>query len=189
MSVSASRGVPPLAAPRGRYTAFARGLHWTTAALMAVIIVLGLYLGWGPEPPEATKMLIYNIHESTGLLVLVLTLVRFAWRQANPPPPLDPALPAVQRFAAHANHAGLYVLMVAMPLSGFLATNAWGFPLTWYGLIPIPSPIGRSEAWAPVLQAVHNWSALLIVLFIAVHVAAALYHHLVRRDDTLRRML
>ncbi|WP_376094876.1 cytochrome b [Roseomonas sp. CCTCC AB2023176] len=189
MSASAQRDLSARVGPRDRYTAVARFLHWVTAALMAVIIILGLTLGWGPELPEATKMLVYNIHESTGLLVLILAIIRLGWRQANPPPPLDPSLPAIQRFAAHANHAGLYVLMIAMPVSGFLATNAWGFPLTWYGLIPVPSPIGRSEAWAPVLQAIHNWSALLIVLFIAVHVTAALHHHLIRRDDTLRRML
>ena len=134
-------------------------------------------------------MLIYNIHESTGLLLLALTLVRLAWRQGHPPPPLDPTLPAPQRLAAHANHWGLYALLILMPATGFLATNAWGFPLTWYGLIPIPSPIGRNEAWAPILQGVHDWSALALVLLIGMHVAAALFHHLIRRDDTLRRML
>lgn len=189
MSVSASAN-PPLRAEAGeRYNGIARLLHWVTAALMAVVIALGLTLGWGPELPMAAKMVIYNIHESIGLVLLVLTLIRLAWRRAHPPPPLDPGLPAAQRFAAHANHAGLYVLLIVMPVTGFLATNAWGFPLTWFYLIPVPSPIGRSEAWAPVLQAIHNWSALGIVLLIGMHVAAALFHHLVRRDDTLRRML
>ncbi len=172
-----------------RHTATARALHWTTAAIMAVVIALGLFLGFGPETRPAVKFAIYNIHESTGLVLLALTLARLWWRARHPPPPLDPTLPAAQRLAAHLNHAGLYALLIVMPVTGFLATNAWGFPLTWFWMVPIPSPIGKHEALAPVLQAIHNASAFGIIVLIGLHVAAAGHHHLIRRDDTLRRML
>src|SRR5690606_31660503 len=98
-------------------------------------------------------------------------------------------VPTPIRLAARVSHALLYALLVTMPVIGFLATNAWGFPLRWFGLVPIPAPIGANEALAPVLSLPHWVGALLIILLIGAHVAGALYHQFIRRDGLLGRML
>lgn len=172
-----------------RYTRTARLLHWITVAAFLVIGSLGLWIGWAPPEDEGLKLRLYNIHESLGITVLAVTLFRLGWRWRHPPPPIAPPLPATLQRAATASHAALYLLLVAQPITGLLATNAWGFPLTAYGLIPIPSPIGKNEALAPLLSAMHDSMALLLGLLVLLHAAAAIWHHLGRRDDTLRRML
>jgi cytochrome b561 len=172
-----------------RYTGTARLLHWLTVALVLTAVLIGLFIVWGPEQAEATKLRIYTTHESIGVTILLLTLFRLYWRGTHPPPPLDPTLPRALVLAAHVNHGLLYALLIAMPVAGFLATNAWGFPLTWWWLVPLPDPIGRSEYWAPILSAVHDTMAIVLIPLIVLHASAALWHHLVRRDNTLRRML
>ncbi|KAA2214778.1 cytochrome b [Teichococcus oryzae] len=172
-----------------RYTRTARWLHWITVAAILVLAVLGIWIGMFEPQPEAFKLRLYNIHESLGITLLLLTLFRLFWRWRHPPPPIEPPLPPLLQRAAFASHAALYALLIAQPVVGFLATNAWGFPLTAWGVIPVPSPIGRSEAWAPALSNLHATFALLLGLLVAVHAAAALWHHFGRRDTTLRRML
>jgi cytochrome b561 len=177
-----------VALPTARYTATARVLHWITAAGIVVMITLGVWMTAFEPKDEAFKLRLYNIHESTGVTILALTVFRLLWRARHPPPPIHPPLPPAMALAAHLNHAGLYAILLTMPIVGFLATNAWGFPLSWFGLVPIPSPIGRHEALAPVLSAIHFWMAIALGAMLAAHIAGAVYHHAVRRDDTLRRM-
>ncbi|EFH11118.1 cytochrome b [Teichococcus cervicalis] len=171
-----------------RYTATARLLHWGTALAMLAIGILGLWLAWAAPRDEVFKLLLYNLHESLGMTVFLATLVRLGWRWRHPPPPIHPPLPRWMRRAAAANHAALYALLLAMPLVGLMATNAWGFPLTAFGLIPVPSPVGPDQALAPLLSRLHVWMALALGLLLLAHIGAALWHALVRRDDTLRRM-
>ncbi|WP_419896507.1 cytochrome b [Roseomonas sp. USHLN139] len=177
------------APPASRYTALARLLHWATVLALILVGLLGLWLGWAAPEDEAFKLLLYNLHESIGLTLLPVTLLRLFWRLRHPPPPITPALPAPLHRVAWATHAALYALLLAMPVVGLLATNAWGFPLTAYGILPIPSPIGPDEALAPRLTALHGWMALALGGLVALHAAAALWHHRRRGDDTLRRML
>jgi cytochrome b561 len=99
-------------------------------------------------------------------------------------------LPRWMVLAAHLNHAGIYALLLTAPILGFLATNAFGFPLTWYGLIgPIPSPVGKNVPLAEILLPIHRGMVWTLAAMLAMHIPAALFHHFVRRDDTLRRML
>ncbi len=172
-----------------RYTAPARGFHWVTAALVAVIIVVGLWIAYFRPEEEAFKLRLYNIHESLGVIVWVLTLMRLAYRRRHPPPPLPADTPAAIRVAAHTSHIALYVLLLTLPVIGFLATNAWGFPLSIFGVLPLPSPVGKDEALAKVLSAAHRIGALSIIALIGAHVAGVLYHTFIRRDGLLRRML
>ncbi|MBO1074739.1 cytochrome b [Roseomonas marmotae] len=172
-----------------RYTHTARVLHWLTVAALLLVGTLGLWLGWAAPKDEAFKLRLYNIHESTGILLLLVTLFRLAWRWRHPPPP-GPAQPVVLERAAWLNHAALYALLLTMPVVGFLATNAWGFPLRIYNVLPLPSPLGRHEALAPALTSLHGWMALALGLLVAVHAGAALvWHGMIRRDGLLRRML
>lgn len=172
-----------------RYSGMARLLHWLTVAMLLAIGTLGLWLGWAAPEDEDFKLRLYALHESLGITLLPVTLLRLLWRAFHKPPPVSPPLPHLMALAAEATHAGLYGLLLLMPVLGLLATNAWGFPLTAWGLIPIPSPIGEDQALAPLLSQAHAWVALLLGLVVAMHVGAALWHHFGRGDDTLRRML
>lgn len=172
-----------------RYTRTARWLHWLTVAALLAVGTLGLWIGWAPPDDEALKLRLYNIHESIGILLLPLTLFRLYWRWRHPPPP-DLPQPALLHLAAHANHIAFYVLLLTMPVVGFLATNAWGFPLRIFGLLPVPSPLGRHEALAPILTSVHGWMALALGLLVLAHAGAALvWHGVIRQDGLLRRMV
>jgi len=173
----------------GRYVISARVLHWITAAIVLSLIAAGLKMVYAEPPVEADKLRLYNIHESLGVVVFALALWRLIVRWRNPPPALPEDIPSVFHLAAHATHGLLYVLLLAMPVIGFLGTNAWGFPLEWFGILPIPSPLGPDETLAPILSALHWWGAFAIILLILAHVAGALFHHLIRRDPVLRRML
>ena len=175
------------AAAEGRYVAPARWLHWLTAGCILVILTTGIWFAYF-EPPDALKFRLFNIHESFGVVVFVLALARLWVRRRNPPPPLPQGMPGWQKGAAWLNHAALYVVMLVQPVTGFLASNAWGFPLRWFGLVPIPSPIGRSEAWAPVLGDIHFVGAVAMVVLLAIHVGAVIQHVFIRRDGLLARM-
>jgi len=172
-----------------RYAAPARCMHWLTAALVGVIIFVGLWIAYFRPEEEAFKLRLYNVHESLGVIVWVLTLMRLAYRRRHPPPPLLADTPAVIRIAAHANHVSLYVLLLTLPVIGFLATNAWGFPLSVFGVLPLPSPVGKDEELAKLLALLHRIGALSISALIVRHVPAALYHTFIRKDGLLQRML
>ena len=172
-----------------RYAAPARSFHWITAALVAVIIVVGLWIAYFRPEEEAFKLRLYNIHESLGVIVWVLTLMRLAYRRRHPLPPLPADTPAAIRVAAHATHVSLYVLLLTLPVIGFLATNAWGFPLSVFGVLPLPSPVGKDEELAKVLALLHRIGALSIIVLIGGHIAGALYHTFIRKDALLQRML
>jgi len=172
-----------------RYTAPARLLHWTTAVLIVVVATLGLWLAYFRPEEEGFKLRLYNMHESLGIVIWVLTLIRLVYRHRHPPPPLPADTPPFIRFAAHASHIGLYGLLLLLPVVGFLATNAWGFPLKVFGLLPLPSPIGKDEALAKVLSTLHWGGALAGALLLAGHVGGVIYHTFIRKDGLLRRML
>ena len=175
--------------PVSRYAASSRWLHWLTALLLVAVIPLGIWIGFFEPADQGFKLRLYNLHESLGVLVFLLVLLRIVNRRRNPPPPLPGDMPALMRFAAHATHIGLYALLILMPLTGFLATNAWGFPLSLFGVLPIPSPLGKDEAIAKVLSLLHLCGAIAIGLLILGHLAGVVHHTFIRRDGLLRRML
>ncbi|MBP8307286.1 MAG: cytochrome b [Burkholderiaceae bacterium] len=178
-----------VAAPALRYVASSRWLHWIMAALMAVVIVVGIWIKYFEPASEPFKMRLYNLHESLGVVVFVLVLVRLVNRWRHPPPPLPAGTPALIHFAASATHMGLYALLVLMPVIGFLATNAWGFPLTVFGVLPMPVPLGKNEELAKLLSLLHLSGAIAVVMLIGGHLMGVLYHTFVRRDGLLRRMM
>lgn len=171
-----------------RYTPIARAVHWATAAGVMLMAVLGFWMTLFEPADETLKYLLYDLHENTGVTLFFLTLFRLWWRRNHPPPALPAGLPPAMRAAAHGTHHLLYLLLLAMPVAGFLGTNAWGFPLTWWWVLPLPDPIGPNEALAPVFSTIHFWLAMLLIALVMVHAGAALWHHFIRRDDTLRRM-
>ncbi|WP_377298095.1 cytochrome b [Rhizobium sp. SGZ-381] len=168
-----------------RYPAPMRVMHWLVAALVAVVWPLGMVIKFTRED---VKLDFYLLHESLGFIVLWLMLVRVGTRLTASSPLPSPAA-GLEGCASRLVHGLLYCALVVMPLSGFLATNAHGFPLRWFNIVPIWSPIGKAPAIAPWFSAIHSVSAWILFGLIALHLGAVLFHHIIRRDDTLTRIL
>jgi len=165
----------------------AKGFHWLLAVLILAQVALGLSAkGWRLSP---TKLDLFVWHKSLGIVILVLVALRLAWRLANPVPEYPGAMPAWERFAARFAHFLLYLLMLAMPFSGWIIQSASDVPFRIFWQLPLPALVGPSEATADLAKGVHFWLFVTIGVVLAGHVGAALRHHFVLRDDVLRRML
>lgn len=180
---SAPAGPSPIPQSQ-RYPAATRFLHWLIAALVLATWPLGFMIKF---VKDEVSLDFYLVHESLGFLVLWLMLVRVGNKLIARKPPHEG--PAIERIAAEAVHGLLYLFLIVMPLSGFLATNAHGFPLSWFGVLPVWSPIGKSPDIAWTLSAIHEWSAWILLGLFAMHIGAVLFHHVLRRDATLYRII
>lgn len=169
------------------YTLPARVLHWLTAGLVLVMVPLGLVIA--NEAGGPLQDVLYSGHKSIGALILVLAIVRLAYRIGHPPPPLPDDIPVIQRLAAHATHWALYALLFAMPLLGWAGTSAYPAPVPFFGLFDLPALIGPNRALSEQLLQWHGRVALALVGLAALHIGAALFHAFVRRDRVLLRML
>lgn len=170
-----------------RFGNIAIALHWLVALLVFSGWGLGMYMTDLKLSPEKLKL--YSWHKWIGISVLILACLRVGWRVTHPAPPANPAHPLWQRRAAAAAHLALYLLMFAIPLSGWMFSSASGYPVKYFGLIPLPDLVAKSKELADVLKEVHETLAILLALIVGVHLAGALQHHLLHRDDTLARML
>jgi cytochrome b561 len=171
-----------------RYTSTAIALHWLIALLIAGAFTLGLVMTdiAGLTP---TKLRYFSWHKWAGVTVLALAALRLLWRLAHRPPALPGALPAWQRGAAHGLHCLLYVLMFAVPLSGYFYTLAAGVPVVYFGVVELPVLIAPNAELKPLLKMVHYWLNMLMAGTVGLHVAAALKHQFIDRDGILRRMM
>ena len=168
------------------YTPVAKALHWLMAVLIIGLIVLGVYMHELPLSPQ--KLQLYSWHKWAGVSVFLLVWVRLLWRITHRPPALPETLSAPMQWLAHAGHFSLYALMIAIPLSGWLMSSAKGIQTVWFGVLPIPDLIGKDKALGQQLAQLHEALNWLLMLTLAGHIAAALWHHFVLKDDTLRRM-
>lgn len=169
-----------------RYNRVAITLHWITAAAIVINLVLGLSMV--QMPISARKLHFYLWHKSTGTTIFLLTSLRVAWRALRPHPAPVP-MPRWQQRAASVSHIGLYLLLFAVPLSGWLYSSATGVQVLYLGLVPLPDLVPRDKALAETLRLVHVGANLLLGAAIVIHVAAALKHHFVDKDGALVRML
>jgi cytochrome b561 len=180
-----------------RYGNVAMGLHWIIALLVIANICLGLYMGELLRS-DPNKFIVFQTHKSIGLTVLVLSILRVLWRLVNPVPPLPAGMNPVMRFGAHASHFLLYFLIVFIPLTGYLLVSAspLGNGTLYFGLFDWPNlpffagmtrdqlhPFHENFETAHVILA---WSAIVLV---PIHILAALYHGVIRRDGVLSRMV
>lgn len=170
-----------------QYTKTAIGLHWLMAVLLAVIFSVGIYMHELALSPW--KLRIYSWHKWAGVTAFLLVLVRLGWRFSHHPPDLPSAMPRLTRLAAHAGHALLYLLMIAVPLTGWLMSSAKGFQTVYFGVLPIPDLLAKDPALGDLLRDIHATLNFVLAGVVAGHVAAALKHHLIDRDDVLRRIL
>jgi cytochrome b561 len=130
---------------------------------------------------------VFSWHKWIGVTVLALFFVRGLWRLTHTPPRLLPA-PRWQHLTAHALHALLYVMMFVQPLAGWIYSNATGYPIVYLGLIPLPNLVAKDKLLAAVFQDIHDLGAIVLAVAIGIHALAALKHHVVDRDATLRRI-
>jgi cytochrome b561 len=173
-----------------RYGAVAILLHWLMAFLVIGLLVLGIYMVTLPDAGFNTKKITLILyHKQLGLLALVLLAVRWGWRLTSVLPQLVAHLPDWQKIAARFVHLSFYALMFVLPMTGWLMSSAAGIPVSLFGLFTLPDFLPRDEQLFQRLIDVHKWLAYVLVLVIVVHVGAALRHHFVFKDDTLRKML
>ena len=170
-----------------RYTPVAIALHWLMALLLVGSFSVGLYMTDLTLSPW--KLKVYSWHKWAGITAFGLVLIRLLWRALHRPPPLPDSMPLMMQRAAHLGHALLYVLMVAIPLVGWLMSSAKGFQTVYFGVLPIPDLLAKDKALGDLLANVHAALAYFLALVVAGHAAAALKHHLFDRDDILIRML
>ena len=175
------------------YTRTAKILHW----LIAGTILFMLALGWSLDllPKGETKFFFLQLHKSIGITILLLSLVRLGWRLVHQAPPLPVSMLAWEKKAAAVVHVLLYVLMIGLPLSGWALVSASprNIPTILFGVLPWPhlpvlSTLENKKEIAGRLGDVHAAVAVMLAVLIAAHVAAALKHHFIVRDDVLLRM-
>lgn len=169
-----------------RWGTVAKALHWLVALAILGNGVFGLCMDLAANPMQKINWL--ALHKSIGLTVLALMLLRLAWRGIDGRPREEPA-PRWQQLAARAMHGLLYLLALALPLSGWWFNSVTGKPLQWFKLFNLPGIAAKDDALRHLAHAVHEYLFWAIVLLLVAHVGAALKHHVFDGDDVLRRML
>lgn len=171
-----------------RYTRTAVWLHWLMAVLIAAAFALGLTVASLPGL-SPSKLRLVAFHKWIGVTVFLLAGLRLLWRLRHTPPPLPDSVPTWQQKASQAVHVFLYLLFFAIPISGYFYSLSAGVPVVLFGLVPLPVLIEPNAELKPLLRSLHFWLNMTLLLSVAVHVLAALKHHLVDRDQVLQRML
>lgn len=169
----------------GRYSALAIALHWLLALLILGTFSFGVYMVDLPFSPGRIRQ--FNWHKWAGITILAFSGVRLLWRLANRPPALPP-MPTWQVTLSHLIHGLMYLLFFMIPLAGWSYSSAAGFPVVYFGVLPLPDLVGRSKELAELLKQVHVTLAYSLAALVAMHVAAAFKHHWVDRDRLLDRM-
>ncbi len=178
---------PPLVA--AVYSPMARMFHWLTLALLAIQIPLGLFM---TNYAERTKFAepsgrMYDTHKLLGMVILLVVAARLIYRFRNGAPDDEPTLEPWQKLISHLTHWGIYGLLVAVPFLGWLAVSFYG-PFAPFG-IRLPALASENQAVADTLFKVHKYSAFLLILMVGMHIGAALFHYVIRKDGVLNRML
>jgi cytochrome b561 len=184
MTLNGGAGHQPVAPA---YTATARMLHWVTAVLVLGMISAGIAMSNMASGPA--QNFIYSLHKSTGVILIPIILFRLAYRLQHPPAPLPEHIPYIQRMAAEGLHWTFYVLLIAQPIIGWIATAAYPAPVPFFWLFDLPAIVSPNRALSEQLFAVHRAIGFLLAFLVSGHIAAALFHHFVRRDEVLMRML
>lgn len=165
-------------------------LHWGMALLLAVLLAMGLWMVRMPDVGfDQDKILVILAHKAVGMGAMAVAVLRLAWRMTGAQPGLAASVPESQQVAARFVHLVFYGLMLALPMTGWLMSSAGGYPVPIFANHSLPDLIGLNDDHFRLYIVVHRWLAYALLALVVVHAGAALHHHLVRRDDTLRRML
>jgi len=182
---------PPPAAPMNvailRYSATAQALHWLTALLMFAVLPLGWVMtSLAQQNPNRDAL--FTLHKSIGVTILLVTIVRIAWRAANPPPALPASLPRWEAMLAKLSHWLLYTILLVMPVSGYILSSAGGHPVSFFRLFELPA-LPHNKGLANLGEEVHLLVQWAVYALIALHLVATAWHVVLRRDGVLERIL
>ena len=169
------------------YPATSKLLHWLVAACVLITAPVAIAMTRVSEGP--TQDALYNLHKSLGVLIVVLMVLRLINRLAVGAPIADPGIKPWQKTVSSAVHASFYVLLLAMPVVGYIANSAYGASTPFFGLFSIPPIVDKNETLATPLFAIHRWAGWFLIVLVLTHVGAALYHYFIRGDNVLQRML
>jgi cytochrome b561 len=170
-----------------RWGAIAQLFHWLIVALIVVQVTLALMAD--DLPNGMRKLTLLARHKSVGITILALVILRLTWRSVNTHPPLPDNLKPYERSLARLTHGALYTLLFAIPLSGWTMSSARGFPVSWFGFLQLPDLVPRSRPLYEWLVTTHVTLVCVLGAVVALHVAGAIKHHFVHKDDVLKRML
>lgn len=169
------------------YGAVSRGLHWLIALLVIIMLCIGFFMG---DFPKAYKPTVYMLHKSTGLLILGLMFLRVLWTLTNKIPDLPTSIPKWQAVLAKLAHVSLYILLLAMPISGLLMSVASNRLPSFYGLFTVTVPgVPQSKPLASFMNSSHEIIAWILLSFVVIHILAVLRHVFIQKDGLLNRML
>lgn len=171
-----------------KYSGPAMALHW----LIAVLIIWGFSLGWVmTDIPGFTpaKLKYFSWHKWIGVTVLVLVIIRLIWRATHTPPPLPEGTGRLTQIAAHGMHHLLYVLMVIVPVSGYLYSSIAGIQVVYLGVLPLPTILAPHPEWRHVARDIHVWLDWSLAALVGLHLLAVIKHQVLDRDRLLSRML
>jgi cytochrome b561 len=170
-----------------RYDNAAIALHWLVALLIFAVFPLGVYMHDLPLSPATLQL--YSYHKWMGITVLLLAVLRVVWRFTHTPPALPEGMPRWQKAASHGTHHLLYLLLFAVPLSGWVMSSAKGYQTVWFGVLPLPDLVGKDKVLGELLSGVHQSLNFILLALVVLHLAAVAKHTLIERDDILSRML
>ncbi len=173
------------------YTCTARHFHWWTVAFVAVLVPIGLYMNYRGNVQgifDGLTNTLYNTHKLLGFTLLLIIIARLGYRLIRGAPADEPTLEPWQKVVSALNHWGMYLLLLVVPLLGWFGVQLYP-ALEIFGLFSLPAVVAPDQATAERVFAIHKVLALVLVAFIALHIAAALYHYLIRRDGVLNRMI
>jgi cytochrome b561 len=172
------------------YAPAARRFHWFTAAFVFALIPVGLYMTYRGKATnfDAFTNTLYSNHKLGGFILLLLVIARLAYRFKNGAPPDEPTLEPWQRFASHLTHWGLYGLLLLVPLLGWTGISLYP-ALGIHGWFNLPALTSPDQKMAETVFMFHKLSAIALGLGVVAHIGAALFHHVIRKDNVLRRML
>ena len=173
--------------PRSEWSHLSKLLHWLIALMILGMGTVGITMVNMSNSP--TKITVFALHKSMGITLLALIILRLVWRlYAGAPAPV-PGTSPLMRYAAAAMHAALYVLLFAIPLSGWLLNSAAGFPLQWFGMVNLPAIAAQNDALHDSATRAHMMLFFGLLALVILHASAAIYHHMFIGDSTLSRML
>jgi cytochrome b561 len=177
------------------YGSLSKALHWVMAAIIITLIGVGIYMADLPDETEEQRQYAFQfiaMHKSFGVLALLLIIVRLAWIRLSPPPALPAVFEAKEQRLVKGLQALLYLLMVLVPLSGYIMSNAGGYPINFFGLGELPALVAKSKSLGGMAHEAHELMGFAMLLLILLHIAGAVKHRLKDKggeSDILKRML
>lgn len=165
----------------------AKTFHWLIALSIVGMLTVGLIMV--DMEPSPTKMMLYGLHKSTGVVILLLVIMRLTWRLVNPVPQLPSSLHPLHHRVAKLSPLALYTLLFLMPLSGITLSQAAGYPINVYGLFTMPMALPKNPEVSKTAVMIHKYGAFTFIGILVLHISAAFYHHFILKTNVLRRML